>query len=214
MDTSVLALYLVTQCENTALDDYLSFLKLAVQGGVTLVQLRDKKSPLPELRIKALAFKALLDRFSIPLIINDHVELAAEIEAGGVHIGQSDLSPQQAREILGPNKIIGYSLESDEDLEKANQLDCLDYVAASAVFPSKNKKDCRTIWGLHGLKKLTHLSKHPVVAIGNINTHNLRDVMRQGANGVAVIGAIHDHENPLLAAKTLIEIIREAKSHV
>jgi thiamine-phosphate pyrophosphorylase len=214
MNVASLTLCLVTQFSHLTLDQYLQFIKEAIAGGVTSIQLRDKISPLPILRNTALAFKSLLAPLGIPLIINDYVELAAEIDAEGVHIGQADFSPIQARTLLGPDKIIGYSIESFSELEKANALDCINYVAASAVFPSKSKRDCKTIWGLKGLKQLSQLSKHPVVAIGGINVNNAADAIRQGACGVAVISAIQDAINPLLAASELIREIEKGKLYV
>jgi thiamine-phosphate pyrophosphorylase len=214
MNIASLTLCLVTQFNHLALDQYLQFLKRAIAGGVTSVQLRDKTSAPHIVRSTALAFKSLLAPLGIPLIINDYVELAAEIDADGVHIGQADFSPVQARTLLGPDKAIGYSIESFSELEKANELNCIDYVAASAVFASKSKQDCKTIWGLAGLKQLSQLSKHPVVAIGGINLNNVGDVIRQGACGVAVISAIQDSINPVLAARELIQEIEKGKLYV
>ena len=210
---TTLDLCLVTQINDQPLEQYLEFLELAIKGGVTLVQYRDKSKSLSDIRNTAIVLKSLLAKLNIPFIINDYVELAADIDADGVHIGQSDLSPLQARRLLGLNKLIGYSIESFDELNQANQLDCIDYVAASAVFPSQTKTDCKTIWQLAGLKEIAQRSKHPVVAIGGINASNVSEVIKHGANGVAVISAIHDHPNPFMAARELIKNIQQGKSY-
>ena len=207
MHVSTLKLCLITHPEHHSVDQYEQLIRHAIKGGVTMVQLRNKTTQQSMLHDTALALLSLLRPLSISLIINDNVALAKEIDADGVHLGQSDLSPVEARRILGPDKIIGLSIETCEQLELANQLDCLDYIAASAIFPSKTKRDCKTIWGLAGLKTFAQQSKHPVVAIGGISSLNIRDVMTHGAHGVAVISAIHDHAQPELAAAELMREI-------
>ena len=204
MNVRCLKLCLVTNLQKKPFNFYRPFILKAIQGGVTSVQLREKTNNLSELRRIAIDLKSMLDRFKIPLIINDHAELSKEIDAAGIHLGQSDLSPAEARKIVGANKIIGWSVETLEELERANELTCIDYIAASAVFPSKTKPDCKMIWGLNGLQRIIALSKHPVVAIGGINRSNIRKVIESGATGIAVIGAIHDHVRPGKAAADLI----------
>lgn len=191
-----LKLCLLTNIESTSFDQYKKFLISAIRGGVTSIQLREKNLAYDELKSLALSIHALLKPHQIPLIINDHVDLAKEIDAEGVHLGQSDVSPVYARNILGQDKIIGLSVESWDELEKANQLNCIDYIAASAVFKSKTKTNCRTIWGLNGLKEIVKKSIHPVVAIGGIDGSNMSEVMKSGVTGVAVVSAIHAHKDP------------------
>lgn len=217
MNANALKLCLVTHLQHQAFSVYKSFLLKAIRGGITAVQLREKNKSLSELQALALEFKATLRPFKIPLIINDHVDIAKVIGADGVHLGQSDLSPYEARSILGPAKIIGWSIETLEELALANQLTCIDYVAASAVFPSKNKPDCKTIWGIAGLQQIIQLSKHPVIAIGGINLNNVGMVIDNGACGVAVVGAIHDNDPTQSAADLLAAIdhsIKKRESHV
>ncbi|WP_367606210.1 thiamine phosphate synthase [Legionella sp. W05-934-2] len=209
-----LALCLVTNYQHDSLPAYLDFLGQVIEGGVTAVQYRDKTNPLPVIRKTAIAIKQFLSPYSVPLIINDYVALAAEIDADGVHIGQSDCSPARARALLGSDKLIGYSIESLAQLNVANQLEALDYVAASAVFPSQTKTDCQTIWGLAGLKEVVQKSHHPVVAIGGITHDNACEVIKQGAAGIAVVSALHDHPSPSRAASQLIQQIRKGKDHV
>jgi thiamine-phosphate pyrophosphorylase len=207
MNMRALKLCLVTNKKNIPFDVYRSFVLKAVQGGVTSVQLREKTTNLDEFEQMARQLQSILKRLNVPLIINDHVEIAKRVDASGIHLGQSDISPMIARQILGPDKWIGLSIETEDQLEIANQLTCIDYVAASAVFPSKTKPDCTTVWGIHGLRRLTELSKHPVMAIGGITHANIDLIIDSGASGAAVVGAIHDASCPRAAAKKLIDQI-------
>lgn len=206
MNVKPLKLCLVTNLENQSFDDYKPLVLKAIQGGITSVQLRKKTDNLNEFAQLAYQFKELLKPFAIPLIINDHVEIAKIVNAEGVHIGQTDISPAIARKILGSDKLIGLSIETEAELEIANQLFSIDYVAVSAVFATKTKPNCKTIWGIDGLKRFNELSRHPFVAIGGIKKTNVAEVMECGACGVAVISAIHTHQ-PKVAAEELISTI-------
>lgn len=199
-----LKLCLITHMQHTPFSRYKEFILQAIAGGVTLVQLREKSKSLSDVRELALGLKALLQPLNVPLIINDHLTIAKEIEADGIHLGQGDVSPVEARQLLGPDKIIGWSIESMTELEMANQLTCIDYIAASAVFPSQTKTDCKTIWGLSGLQKIVKKSRHPVVAIGGIDASNIQQIINKGACGAAVISAIHASPDPKRAALELI----------
>ena len=202
-----LKLCLVTNRTSQSIPEYLEFIKEVVSAGITMVQLRDKSNNIEEMEAFAKALQEILAPKNIPLIINDNVMLAKAINANGVHIGNDDMGIKQARELLGSDKIIGISIESLEDLERANQLSGNYYVAASAVFVSKTKNNCKKIWGLDGLEYIVKNSNHPVIAIGNINKSNLKDVMDCGASGVAVISAIHDDNSPYEATLDLSKII-------
>jgi thiamine-phosphate pyrophosphorylase len=206
MNIHALKLCLITHLQNQSFNSYKNFILKAIQGGITSVQLREKTSDLTKFRILALQLKSILQPSNTPLIINDQVDIAKEVDADGVHLGQSDLSPDVARKIVGPSKLIGLSVESFTELEMANQLTSINYIAASAVFPSKNKSNCKMVWGLDGLQQITKLSKHPVVAVGGINSSNIGSVIDNGAFGAAVIGAIHGHNPKNAAAELIVEI--------
>jgi thiamine-phosphate pyrophosphorylase len=210
MDKNYLKLCLVTHAKDIPLLQYKQFILQVIAGGVTSIQLREKFKNTTELYQIARELKILLHPIKIPLIINDHVELAKEINADGVHLGQTDFSPHDARKMLGPSKIIGLSIETLDQLKIANQLNCINYVAASAIFPSTTKTNCKTIWGLEGLRDFTQQSKHPVIAIGGINENNVKQVIKHGAAGVAVIHALHSHSNPRDAAINLITQINQS----
>ena|SRR6185312_8958171 len=206
MKKQQLKLCLVTQvidASAASLLVYKHFLRQAIAGGVTMVQLRIKQQLTPEIIHFSRQVREVLALEHIPLIINDHVMLAQTLQAEGIHLGQSDMPPWVARQQLGPDKIIGLSIETTEQLLLANELSCIDYVGASAIFPSKTKTDCKTIWGLEGLEQIVKLSRHPVVAIGGIDGQNAGEVMKRGASGIAVVSALHDALDPKLAAQQL-----------
>lgn len=198
-----LKLCLLTQRGEQPWPSYREMLHQAIDGGVTSIQLREKTYNETQLYYFASELKHFLTPLSIPLIINDHVDLAIQVQAEGLHLGQSDITPTQARERLKSHQWIGLSIESMAELAVANTLTDIDYVAASAVFPSRSKSNCAMFWGLDGLGQLVTQSHYPVVAIGGIDQQNIAQVIRQGVCGVAVISAIHDAPNPQLAAQQL-----------
>jgi thiamine-phosphate pyrophosphorylase len=201
----------VTHIENHhTLPKYLELLEQVILGGITHVQFRAKSLTRFEAYTWAHGLKAFLDARQIPLIINDTIALAEEVNAAGVHLGQTDASPLAARKRLGLDKCIGLSIESLDELYLANQLDCIDYVAASAVFPTATKTNCKMIWGLDGLRHVVQQSKHPVIAIGGIHTSNIKAVMAAGASGVAVVSAIQNSK----AIQHTTQQLKEAISDV
>lgn len=186
---------------------YMSLVYSAVDGGVTSVQLREKVEPC-ELAHFGKKMLACLKPLGIPLLINDHVELAKQLDADGVHLGQGDMHPDEARKILGPDKIIGLTIETPDELNVANNLTTIDYVSATAVFPSFNKL-CKTHWGVDALKKFCLNSKHPAIAIGGIDEYNLPACMQTGICGVAMIRAIHEADDPRIVSRGLRKTIDE-----
>ncbi len=214
MQHEYLKLCLITNQHNQTFEAYKKILMAAIAGGITSIQVREKNQNLWQLEEFVKNIKLLIKPYHIRLIINDHVDLAKKMDVDGVHLGQQDMSPNMARKILGPHKIIGLSIESLEQLQEANQFTSLNYVAASAIFPSKNKLDCNMLWGLDGLRTLCQQSYHPVIAIGGIHQDNVKDVVMNGAAGVAVISAIHDVVNPEKAARNILAKIHQGKCHV
>lgn len=194
-----LSLYLVTHRGSFDLDSFFKIIAAAVEGGVTLVQLREKECSAQEMIDIGKHLLHLLQPLNIPLIINDRVDVAHAVQADGVHLGQSDLSVSEARAILGPQAIIGLSVESLEQARNATR-ENVDYLAASPVFETKTKTDCTQPWGLQGLNELCSLSKHPIVAIGGINETNVAQVKACGVSGVAVVSAIFDAPCPKTTA--------------
>lgn len=195
-------LMLVTQKQQSSLKDYLDFIDSCVHQGVTSVQLREKNTRPDDLLTFGQALKNKLTPLHIPLIVNDNLELAIALDAAGVHLGQTDGDPLEARQRLGAHKTIGVSIDSYDNLIKANALP-IDYVGVGAIFPTPNKKNVSTVWGLDGLQQLVPHAKHPVVAIGGIDTHNVTNTLMAGAHGIAVIGALHNARDPGQTAQEL-----------
>ena len=202
MKKDSLKLYLVTDNYASLGRDVCDIVRQGVEGGVTMVQLRDKDSDDDAFLAEALRLKALLKPYGVPLIINDRVDIALKADAEGVHIGQSDMPYETARRLLGPDRIIGLSVENQAQLEEANLLD-VDYVGISPVFATPTKTDTAAPFGLDGLEKAVRMAAHPTVAIGGINPGNAHDIMMRGADGIAVVSAIMSADDPRSAAAEL-----------
>lgn len=199
-------LYLVTDRDLSLERSLEEVVSEAVRGGVTMVQLREKDAATGEFIELAGRLMKILTPLGIPLIINDRVDVALAVDADGVHIGQSDMPYETARRLLGPDKIIGLSVENMDDLIKANSLD-VDYVGISPVYSTPTKTDTAEPFGLEGLRKAVNMSKHPTVAIGGMNAGTIADVMAAGTDGVAVVSAICSAENIREAAAQLKAIV-------
>jgi thiamine-phosphate pyrophosphorylase len=179
-----------------------------IAGSATLVQLRDKHCSTRTMVEEARELTAVLAPLNIPLLINDRVDIALAVEADGVHIGQDDMSPADARLLLGRTAIIGLSIKTIEQA-KAAPLDMLDYVAIGGVYDTTSKEDAKAPIGLSGLGAVVQAirardPKFPICAIAGINQSNAGDVIAQGADGVAVISALSLAADPALAARDLL----------
>lgn len=206
IERSNLLLYLVTDRPLSLGRPIEEIVMEAVAGGVTMVQLREKEAPTGEFVALAKSLKALLAPLGVPLIINDRVDVALAADADGVHIGQSDMSYEDARRLLGGDKIIGLSVENFDDLAVANTLD-VDYVGISPVYGTPTKSDTAEPFGLEGLRKAVAMSVHPTVAIGGMNASTIGEVMAAGTDGVAVVSAICSAPSPRQAAQELLKVI-------
>lgn len=202
----LLKLYLVTDRELSRGRTLEEVVSEAVAGGITIVQLREKDASTGEFVELAMRLKEILKPYNIPLIINDRVDVALAVDADGVHIGQSDMAYKDARRLLGPDKIIGLSVESFSDIEAANALD-VDYIGISPVYGTPTKTDTAEPFGLEGLRKAVEMSVHPAVAIGGMNAATIAEVMAAGADGVAVVSAICSAENIRKATSELRSIV-------
>lgn len=203
-----LKLYLVTDRDLSLGRPLEEIVSEAVAGGVTMVQLREKDAATGEFVELGRRLMSLLKPLGVPLIINDRVDVTLAVDADGVHIGQSDMSYADARRLLGPEKIIGLSVENFEDLEAANKLD-VDYIGISPVYGTPTKTDTAEPFGLEGLRKAVEMSVHPTVAIGGMNVATVGEVIAAGTDGVAVVSAICSAESPRDAAAELATIIKQ-----
>lgn len=197
-----LKLYLVTDRTLSLGRSLEEVVTKAVAGGVTMVQLREKDAPTRAFVDLARRLMAVLKPLNVPLIINDRVDVALAVDADGVHIGQHDMAYEDVRRLVGRDKIIGLSVESFDDIHKANALD-VDYIGISPVFGTPTKTDTAEPFGLEGLHKAVALSVHPTVGIGGMNQDTAAAVMQTGCDGIAVVSAICSAEQITDAAKAL-----------
>lgn len=203
-------LYLVTD-RDLCLGRFLESIVLdAVQGGVSIVQLREKHASTRFFIEEAQRIKEQLAPYQVPLIINDRVDVALAVEADGVHIGQEDMPYPLVRQLMGPDAIIGLSVETVEQVLEAEHYD-VDYLGVSPIFATPTKTDTRGAWGIDGLAHVRRLSRHALVAIGGLNATNAEAVMRAGADSLAVVSAICSAPTPRLAAETLSHIVQSAR---
>lgn len=173
----------------------------ALEGGVTMVQVREKAASSEAFRETALELRAITRRLGVPLIVNDRLDIALAVQADGVHLGQSDLPCKEARR-LAPDLIIGVSASSADEARQA-ELDGADYIGAGAVYDTPSKADAGSPIGLGGLRAICRAVSIPVIAIGGITAENAALAIGAGASGVAVISAILGAPSPLEAARIL-----------
>jgi thiamine-phosphate pyrophosphorylase len=180
----------------------------AVQGGVSCVQLREKDLGTREFLAQALLLRKLLAPLRVPLVINDRIDIALACGAEGVHLGQSDLPVAEARKLLPPEVFIGWSVESMGDVVQSAALP-LDYLGVSPVFTTPTKTDTGRAWGLDGLARVRAATRLPLVAIGGIHAGNARQLLRAGADGLALVSALCAADDPQAAAAGLRSICDE-----
>lgn len=197
-----LRLHLVTDAVQCGERGLLAVVQSAVRGGVTCVQLREKSLDTRAFVERARALKALLSPLCIPLLVNDRVDVALAAGADGVHVGQSDMAPQDVRRLM-PGALIGLSIESWQQMHEAERAP-VDYYGISPVFATSSKADAAPALGLAGLQQLRRMTARPLVAIGGIQVGNVAAVMAAGADGVAVVSALCAADDPARAAQALL----------
>lgn len=202
-------LYLVISEENCAGRPLVDVAKSAVLGGVDVVQLREKNRSTEEFLQKAKALKEVLDSHQVPLIINDNLEVAKQVGAYGIHVGNSDLPPSEIRKKWTTPHCLGYSIEYLEQLN-SQEAELSDYCGVSPVFGTPTKTDTVTEWGLEGIAKIRSLTSKPLVAIGSMKKENAFEVIKTGADCIAVVSAICQAQDPQRAAAELRNEIERA----
>jgi len=201
-------LYLCTDRKIMTTETIEESVELAIKGGATVVQLREKDCTSQEFYMLAKNVKEITDAYEIPLIINDRADIALAVGADGVHLGQSDLPVHVARNLLGPDKIVGATANT---LERAVQAwkSGADYLGVGAVFGTSTKSDAKAI-SLEELKKIRQSVQIPVVAIGGINENNIHLLRETGVAGAAVISSVVGQKDITAATETLISNFLEA----
>lgn len=202
------SLYVCTDRDIMTTDTLEEAVELAIKGGATIIQLREKDCTSREFYELALSIKDITDAYEVPLIINDRLDIALAVHADGVHLGQSDIPVQVARNVMGPNCIVGATANTLEKAKEAWQSGA-DYLGVGDVFGSATKNDTKPV-ELKELKKICDTVKIPVVAIGGISKKNIHLLKDTGVAGVAVISAVLGQTDITAAAEDLISGSPEA----
>ena len=200
---TLLRLYAVTDRSWVGIQTLLEQIESSLLGGTTLVQLREKDLSDCEFIQEAISVKRLCERFGVPLLINDNVNVALRSGADGVHLGQDDLPLQEARKMLGPNKIIGISTHTVEEAMKAEQGGA-DYVVVGSVFATQTKLDANVL-SIDYIREICQAVTIPVVAIGGIKEENMDVLRNTGVAGIAVVSAIFGQPDIEMATLRLKE---------
>lgn len=185
----------------------------AVAGGATVIQFRDKAMDARRLYETALRLREMTREAGVLFIVNDRVDVALAVDADGVHVGQQDLPASVVRRLVGPDKIVGLTATNVEEALEAEREGAADYLGVGPIFPfpSVIKPDASPPIGLEGLKAIVQRVSLPVIAIGGIEHHNVAEVIRAGAEGVAVVHAVAWAEDVADAARRMLALVREAK---
>ena len=193
----LLKLYFICGTTTCLGKDLYTVVEDALKGGITLFQFREKGKGALEGKEKlevAIKLKNLCKKYNVPFIVNDDIELALEIDADGVHVGQDDLGVDEIRKLM-PNKIIGLSIGNEEEL-KQSKVEYVDYVGVGPVYVTQSKDDAGGAIGYEGLELMRRfLPQMPLVAIGGIQTQHIKDVMKTNVDGVSIISAISYSDN-------------------
>ena len=205
-----LTLYLVTDRRWLGRRSLEEDVEEALLGGATLVQIREKEISSRAYLELARKVKAVTDRYGVPLIVNDRIDIAMAVDAGGVHVGPDDLPVSFARRLLGPDKIVGASASSLEEA-LTFQAQGADYLGVGAVFPTATKQVTEKV-DLETLARIKAAVRIPVAAIGGIDAGNAPEVMKTGVDGVAVVSAILNRPDIREATRDLLSKLKKEKS--
>lgn len=200
------SIYLCTDCDLMSTETLEEAVEQAIQGGCTLIQLREKDLSGRDFYQTALSVKKITDSYHVPLIINDRVDIAIAVDAAGVHVGQSDLPCDVVRKMLGDDKIIGVSTATVEEAKKA-QADGADYLGVGAMYATQTKSNTRSV-SMEQLLEIRNSVKIPIVVIGGINERTAPNFINTGVDGLAVVSAIIAKKDIKAAAAQLKEIFQ------
>ena len=192
-------------------EDLTSVCKAVLENGATFLQIREKDLDEGTFEQEAEALKKLCAQYHIPFVVNDSVEIALDIDADGVHVGQSDIQGRDIRSMIGNEKILGISAGTVEEAIAAEKAGA-DYIGVGAVFGTSTKKNARNLT-IEKLKEISESVSIPVVAIGGIGVSNIMELVESGVDGVAVVSAIFAAENPGEATAKLLKLSKEMVHH-
>ena len=197
-------LYLVTDRQLMSCDSLTEAVEQAILGGCTMIQLREKELSSLEFYNQAVAVKQVTDKYHIPLIINDRIDIAMAVQATGVHIGQHDLPAAAVRKVIGENMLLGVSASSIAEAIQAQQ-DGADYLGVGAMFPTGTKTDADSV-SMEELQKIRTAVSLPIIVIGGINKGNAGRFKPMGIDGLAVVSAIIAQSDIKAAAAELKDL--------
>ncbi|MEA4965278.1 MAG: thiamine phosphate synthase [Oscillospiraceae bacterium] len=200
-------LYLCTDRKLMTTDTIEESVELAIKGGCTVVQLREKSCSSLEFYQLALRVKKITDHDSVPLMINDRVDIAMAVDAAGVHVGKNDLPAAVVRQIIGKDKVLGVSASSLAEARKA-QRDGADYLGVGAMYSTATKTDAELVT-MDQLKAIRRSVKIPIVVIGGINQNTARNFKGLGIDGLAVVSAVVAQTDITFAAHELVTIFKD-----
>ncbi len=203
-------LYAVTDAAWTGKKTLTEQVEEAMKGGITFLQLREKHLSKEEFLKEAIEIKDLAQKYQIPFVINDEIEIAQEAGADGVHVGQDDMPVEEVRKILGKDKIIGVSAHNVEEAVRAERGGA-DYLGVGAVYPTSTKENTSAV-SMEEMKKICQTVSIPVVAIGGIKKNNMKVLTGTGVDGIAVVSAIFAAKDIRKAAGELLEAVKEMKA--
>lgn len=185
--------------------------KNVLENGATFLQIREKDLDADSFETEAQELKELCVKYRVPFVVNDSVEIAMDIDADGVHVGQSDIKGRDIRAMIGPDKILGISAGTVEEAVAAEKAGA-DYIGVGAVFATSTKKNARNL-SIEELRAIRNSVSIPVVAIGGINGSNIMELAGSQVDGVAVVSAIFGAENPGKTTADLLNKSREMVQH-
>lgn len=194
-----------------SVETLLDVCKDVLENGATFLQIREKDLNEADFEAEAQALKTLCAKYRVPFVVNDSVEIALDIDADGVHVGQSDIKGRDIRAMIGDEKILGISAGTVAEAVAAEKAGA-DYIGVGAVFGTSTKKDARNL-SIEQLKEIKAAVSIPVVAIGGINASNLMELAGSNVDGVAVVSAIFAAENPGEATANLLKLSTEMVQH-
>ena len=209
MIEEALTLYLVTNSDGMSEDKFLETIIEACEGGITMLQLREKNASTREFYELAVKVKEITDRYNVPLIINDRVDICLAVDADGVHIGDDELPITKTRALIGPDKILGVSAKTVTRGIEA-KFDGADYLGVGAIYPTTTKVQTH-LTSMETLTKIISESKLPTVAIGGIKEDNILSFNNTLISGVSIVSDIMQADNVPLKVSKLRELVEEVK---
>jgi thiamine-phosphate pyrophosphorylase len=201
------SVYLVTDRELMTTETVEKSVELAIIGGATVIQLREKTESSREFYNTAVCVRTITQKYGVPLIINDRLDIAIAVNAEGVHIGQSDLPPDIVRSIIGNDKTIGVSVSNFAQAKEAERLSA-DYLGVGAMYATNTKTDA-TVVSLDELAQIRKVTNLPLVVIGGINKTTIPDFIGTGIDGVAVVSAIVAQADITTATREIKQLFTE-----